>query len=388
MCHKVGVTFRSATPTAMCATAPLSIAALLAHGLAPPGASITPTVDVFTSGISQLPWSSGLRACYRIPSLLRLSNGTLLALASERLVGAGGCSDESPSNIVLRRSHDGGSTWSAASLVLAAGANHLERSAWALEDAATGTVYVFSNSNVSTATSCSCGVEAAVSKDRGASFAPARRLPESSVYGSGLASGITHRSGRLIGCMRKICRNSCAADYHSRAFFSDDHGETWASSPFLGAGTTECQIAELSDGRLYMTSRPYKGWTGEPNVRLASYSSDAGSTWSTPQAVPQLVDWGFADEGSVTSDPANGVLFFVHPDSHARANLSLWRSTDDGRSWDAPVTVYPYSAAYSDSAVLDPRSAGGAGKTVGVLFEEDNNGASMAISFTTVVYDR
>lgn len=359
----------------------------LTHAFAPPRASTTPIVDVFTSGISQLPWSSGQRACYRIPSLLRLSNGTLLALASERLVGAGGCGDESPSNIVLRRSHDGGATWSAASLVLAAGANHLERSAWALEDAATGAVYVFSNSNVSAATGCSCGVEVAVSKDRGASFAPARRLPESSVFGSGLASGITHSSGRLVGCMRKICRNSCAADYHSRAFFSDDHGETWASSPFLGAGTTECQVAELSDGRLYMTIRPYTGWTGEPNVRLASYSTDAGSTWSDPKAVPQLVDWGFADEGSVTSDPANGVLYFVHPDSHARANLSLWRSTDDGHSWGAPVTVYPYSAAYSDSAILDPKSADGVGKRVGVLFEETNNGGATAISFSTVVYD-
>ena len=364
------------------------VATLLgARAFATPSALVTSTVDVFASGISQLPWSAGERACYRIPSLLRLSNGTLIALVAERLIGAGGCSDESPSNIVLRRSHDGGATWGAASLVLAAGANHLERSAWALEDASSGAVYVFSNSNVSSATGCSCGVEVAVSKDRGGSFAPARPLPESSVYGSGLASGITHSSGRLVGCMRKVCRNSCAADYHSRAFFSDDHGETWASSAFLGAGSTECQIAELSDGRLYMTIRPYKGWTGAPNVRLASYSSDAGSTWSAPQAVPQLVDWGFADEGSVTSDPASGVLYFVHPDSHARANLSLWRSTDDGRSWDAPVNVYPYSAAYSDSAVLDPKSAGGEGKRVGVLFEEDNNGDATAISFTTVEYE-
>ena len=195
------------------------------------------------------------------------------------------------------------------------------------------------------------------------------------MYGSGLASGITHSSGRLVGCMRKICRNSCPADFHSFSVFSDDHGGTWAASPFLASGTTECQIAELSDARLYMTIRPYKGWTGPPNLRLASFSSDAGSTWSHPVAVPELIDSGFADEGSVCSDPRSRRLYHVHPDSTARANLTIYSSLDDGASWGGGLmTVYAGAAAYSDSAVLDPKSADGRvgeGRQVGVLFERD-----------------
>ena len=301
----------------------LALTAVTSHG------AVLSMTELFTTGVSSFPWSSGKHACYRIPSLLRLHTGELVALASERLV-ANGCNDESPSNIVMRRSLDGGTTWGNATLVLAAGVRQLERSAWALEDASNGALFVFSNANVNSTTGCSCGVEYVVSTDRGVTFSkPGTPIPTSTgVYGSGLASGITHSGGRLIGCMRKICRNSCPADYHSMAFFSDDHGATWAASPFLGSGvcphtiaesciqsecqstslrhehlaapthlvisltprapppcsqTTECQLAELSDGRIYMTIRPYKGWTGQPNVRLASVSSDAGSTWSEPK---------------------------------------------------------------------------------------------------------
>jgi len=171
--------------------------------------------------------------------------------------------------------------------------------------------------------------------------------------------------------MRKICRNSCPADYHSFAPYSYDGGATWHASAYLASGTTECQVAELSDGRLYMTIRPYKGWSGAPNVRLAAFSADEGVTWSPPQPVPSLVDWGFADEGSVASDPQTRRLYFVHPDSHDRANLTLYQSRDDGQSWVAAATLYPGAAAYSDSAVLDPKSALGNATRVGILFERD-----------------
>ncbi len=121
-------------------------------------------------------------------------------------------------------------------------------------------------------------------------------------------------------------------------------------------------------------------------MRLASYSADAGSTWSPAEAVPALVDWGFADEGSVTSDPGNRVLYYVHPDSHERANLTVYRSRDDGQSWGSLVTVWPYPAAYSDSVVTDPQTAGGKGQRVGVAFERNNNGEAAAICFSAVQY--
>ena len=72
------------------------------------------------------------------------------------------------------------------------------------------------------------------------------------------------------------------------------------------------------------------------------------------------------------SDPGSRRLYHVHPDSSARANLTVYSSLDDGASWGGLVTVYAGAAAYSDSAVLDPKSAGGEGRQVGVLFERDS----------------
>merc|ERR1712217_974393 len=105
--------------------------------------------------------------------------------------------------------------------------------------------------------------------------------------------------------------------------------------------------------------RPYTGWAGARNARLVAFSHDAGATWGPVTADPSLIDYGFADEGSVVSDPHNKVLYFSHPDSKTRSNLTLYRSLDDAESWGDLVTVYAYSAAYSDTAILDPYPASG-----------------------------
>lgn len=218
------------------------------------------------------------------------------------------------------------------------------------------------------------------STDDGVTWSAPTDIPRSTgYYGSSLASGITHSSGRLVGCMRKICRNSCTGKFRSKSFWSDDHGASWRTSRFLAAGTTECQVAELSDGRLYMSIRA-NDWPVS-NQRLVSYSSDVGETWSKPAPDARLVDWGFADEGSVVSDPRNKVVYYSHPDSHERHNLTLRRSVDDTVSWGDEVVVYAGDAEYSAAAVLDPFP--GSARRVGVLFERDGNAL---VSFDTVQY--
>ena len=84
------------------------------------------------------------------------------------------------------------------------------------QDAATGRVFVFSNTDVA---ACRCGVFRVASDDDGATWAaPAAVDPASGVVGQGLTHGVTHRAtGRLVGCMRRICRNSCPAEYNSKA---------------------------------------------------------------------------------------------------------------------------------------------------------------------------
>ena len=107
----------------------------------------------------------------------------------------------------------------------------------------------------SDAHSCDCLVSYVESPNGGSSWSPPVLVPQSSgLYGSSLTTGITltgaAHHGRLVTCMRKTCRNSCPDDFHSFAAYSDDRGRTWHASAFLPAGTTECQIAELSSGQL------------------------------------------------------------------------------------------------------------------------------------------
>ena len=344
--------------------------------------STVDSIDLFTSGISDNSWSKSERVCYRIPSLLKINSSHIIAFASERLWKSSEhtfCSDESASNIVSRRSIDGGLTWQPMELVIPTGSERAERHPWTLFDEQTQRIFAFTNNNVA---NCTCNVVYTTSDDYGLSWndqlTPVSE--DTGYYGMALAHGIQHTSGRLVGCMRKICRNSCPEDYHSKSYYSDDHGVSWSSSEWLAAGTTECQLVELSDHRLYLNSRPYKGWEGEQNVRLVSYSADAGSTWSDVVAEPNLIDFGFAVEGSMASDVTSGVMLYLHPMANIRRNITLYHGAmnDDGVVlWDTANTlqIYPGISEYSDVIVLSTNAINSDTVymskygTAGVLFE-------------------
>ena len=366
-------------------------------------------VDIFTSGTSANPWSLGKAVAYRIPSLVTTAaaaaavaaaDGTagtlLLAFASERLSGA---SDESNTNLVMRRSADGGATWSNMTLVVSAEVRppfapkttYLSSAPWAVADAVTGDVLLFYNQNSTEGVACACSVWRVRSSDGGRTWSAPAMLPTASgVVGSSLNSGITLRAGphkgRLLMCMRRICKNSCPGPWQSFAAYSDDRGATWQASPYLEEGSTECQLAELAapPGAVYMAIRPYKELLARSGGKRASaVSADGGATWGPVGFEPQLANAGGVD-GSVVSAGAaadgssasSGTLFFSHPDAGGRSNMTLYTSRDDAQTWAPTVDVYSGGAAYSSLAMLAPAPAGSAGAEqaacrVGLAFEKD-----------------
>eukprot|EP00756_Hemistasia_phaeocysticola_P060318 Hpha_TRINITY_DN3931_c0_g1::TRINITY_DN3931_c0_g1_i1::g.18116::m.18116/K01186/NEU1; sialidase-1 len=352
----------------------LVVGCLLLAALLPHAEGTVVLTDLFTSGVSELPWSKGKYTCYRIPSIVRTDTGAVLVFIAERVAPgtAQSCSDDNVINILLRRSDDGGKTWSDPTLVFSPGTS---TSPFPVFEPKSKTIFLLTNVNTK---DCKCDMQYISSTDDGKTWSPTPVvIPESTgVVGSMLTHGVTlqkGKPGRMVGCMRKICKNSCPADYHSKAFFSDDGGASWDSSEWLAAGTTECQMAELSNGDVYMTSRYYSGWEGQKNVRLAAWSKDGGSTWGPVVGVPDLIDYGFACEGSVCSDPANDKVYFLHPDSTGRSNMTLYTSSGNATQWVAARNIYSGSAEYSDAVVLNP-APGGSGNSVGMVFEADGYG--------------
>merc|ERR1719331_1047098 len=116
--------------------------------------------------------------------------------------------------------------------------------------------------------------------------------------------------------------------------------------PQFGGGWTECQVAELRNGSVLLTSRNFYGTSSGQGPRLFARSDDGGQSWAANWTAYDLPDPYC--EGSLLSD-ARGTLVFGNPSSHRRLNYSLHRSYDGGRTWPASVVVYPGGAAYSDT---------------------------------------
>ena len=378
----------------------LLVCACAAVSASPTSAAL---VDIFTSGTSTNSWSKGKAVTYRIPCLVE-SNGVLLAFVSERLSSS---TDESDTNIVQRRSTDAGATWSNTTLVVSAevdppfAAKHafISSAPWAVADAATGDVLMFYNQNSTSTEKCDCNVWYVRTSDGGLSWSkPVPIPPSSGVYGSSLNTGITLRSGahkgRLVMCMRRICKNSCPGPWQSYAAYSDDHGASWRTSPFLAEGSTECQVTELSTGAVYMSIRPYKELqTRSLGRRASAVSADGGASFGPIKFEPQLVNAGGVDGSVVTHCTADGApsktLFYSHPDAGGRSNMTLYMSTDDARTWWSAQQVWGGAAAYSSLAMLPlpPTGAaaegapGGAGCRVGLAFEK---GGYESIAFAAI----
>src|SRR4051794_22062181 len=64
--------------------------------------------------------NTGGHDCYRIPSIVKAGNGDLRAFAEGRTEGAKFCADLGKIDLLMKRSQDGGKTWSAAQTIIEA----------------------------------------------------------------------------------------------------------------------------------------------------------------------------------------------------------------------------------------------------------------------------
>ena len=326
---------------------------------------------------------------FRIPSIIATPKGTLLAFAEGRRAGAGDAGDI---DLVLKRSGDGGRTWSSARVVGDNGPNTFGNPC-PVVDARTGALWLITTQNLGSdrekdiiAGTSKSGrtVWALRSEDDGVSWsAPIEitasvKAPGWRWYATGPGVGIQTSGGRLV-----IPANHSDADgvHRSHLILSDDGGKSWRLGGSADPGTNESQVVELSDGRLMLNMRNHPPLP--QNHRMIATSADAGQTLS--QAAPDRALIEPPAQASLLRLTAvktqdRDRLLFANPASVRRERLTLRVSYDEGSTWAASRVVHDGPAAYSSLVVLQDQS-------IGILFERGERSPYERISFARVTLE-
>ncbi len=339
--------------------------------------------DVFVSG------EDGYHT-YRIPAVIKAANGTLLAFCEGRK-SAGG--DSGNIDLLLKRSSDGGRTWSATQVIWDDADNTCGNPCPVLDES-TGTLWLLLTHNLGVdrerdiAARTGKGtrtVWVAHSKDHGASWTTPVEItsttkdPSWTWYATGPGVGIQIKHGAHKGRLVIPCDHNYddpAEQKHlsgSHAIYSDDQGKTWKLSSPIRPRVNECQVAELFDGRgtLLMNMRSNYG----RNLRTHSTSTDGGSNWTAPKDVPQLVEP--VCQASLIRHEGAKLLLFSNPPAKTRIQLTVKSSGDNGETWRDVALLHPGPSAYSCLVELGPDSAG-------CLYERGEKRAYEKITFARI----
>ncbi len=317
-------------------------------------------------------WRSGAAGfhTYRIPALAISNTGSILAFCEGRKAHRGDAGDIA---MLVKRSTDGGKTWSRQAVIWDDPGNTCGNPA-PVVDRETGIIHLLMTWNrgddherdiITGNSQDTRRVFATSSADDGRTWREPQeitsdvKLPGWTWYATGPGHGIQIHQGRCAGRLVIACDHIEAGsrEYYSHIVYSDDGGENWrlggrAPKPAVN----ECQVVEISGGRLLLNMRSYL--PGE-KARQVAFSADGGLTW-TDQRVDRALIEPICQASILGGRDADWLesrlMLFANPASQTqRVNMTLRASRDDGDAWPSQIQLHAGPSAYSDLAAADGR---------------------------------
>ena len=319
--------------------------------------------DVFTSG-------SGPIHTFRIPAMIVAPNGALLVFCEARKKSI---SDASPTDMVLKRSRDGGRTWLPMQVLIRGKGKEAIMNPCPVVDRKTGAVLLFCVNAHKIAQGRHCPLMI-TSKDHGNTWSPpvdvsTRIAPSDDTFVPGPGVGIQLEKGRLvIPGYTGTYDSETRTGHRARIVYSDDGGRTWRMGKCVTAFSNECQVVELADGRLMLNMRDTTG----QSCRGVALSSDGGETWTKPHYDRALNECPCqASFIRYTSEKPSGKnrLLFANPDVSGhrygvvkRTRMTVRLSYDEGKTWPVSKLIHAGPSSYSSLVALP-------GGDIGLVYE-------------------
>ena len=308
-------------------------------------------VDLFDNSMN------GEVFCYRIPSLVTTTNGTLIAAIDERNNSCGDLKWNRDINIVIRKSFDDGKTWTKIEKIIDYPLGKSASDPSMIVDKKTNEIFLFFNYMDLDNAKDIYRFMVIKSSDQGENWSEPVEITNNIIkkgwekdfmfITSG--RGIQTKDGTLLHCLVNLNKGT-------HVFGSKDHGKSWFLIDTPISPGDESKIAELSNGNWLVNSR-----VNSNDSRYSHISKDNGQTWATYKN-KDLQDPG-CNASLVNYDEL--LLFTNVFDSKYRKNLSLSIREDQGRTWAKNQTIYKGESAYSSMTKLKNGD-------VGVFFEKDN----------------
>jgi len=367
------------------------ITAAVVSVAAPVMGEILSQTDVFVGGGEP----NGV-SVYRLPGAGVAVDGSIVAFAEARHNGQDPGYPGSPISLVMKRSTDGGASWSPLQV------RHIDPNfdysdPRVFVDYSTGKMYVmytqwpdgFNTSNIPPGLGAnSAQMFLQTSVDNGVTWSSPANITNQvknplwgeldNAPGAGIQlqwQNDPQRNGRLLS---PPWRTQAGKSTANLSIYSDDGGSSWKSgevAPGTGTGS-EATVVELTDGRLLMDVRGGA-------VRGRTISSDGGQTWGAvfnsdvpvAQVHAALVRYSAARSGH----DRDRILFSAPLGEPAgtgngRSNIGIWTSYDEGKTFINPVMIV---AGYGGYSVLQRLND----DTISLLYETVGGTSIQSVNF-------